>query len=123
MGYVLVDLNQSLIAKCVYLICIVAYSHNITEINIRATGLFTSHSNNIVNNGICSRNFNRFNILIFIQNNLHDQLLVVYMSKIYNNDKITRHRIQWHKLARVKNERPSPIISSLRYKLYNYLYI
>jgi len=51
--------------------------------------------------GISSRNFNRLNILIFIQNNLHDQLLVVYMSKIYNNDKITRHRIQWRKLARV----------------------
>ena len=46
MGFVLVDSNQSLIAKCVYVICIVAYSHiNITEINIRATGLFTLHSN------------------------------------------------------------------------------
>jgi len=42
------------------------------------------------------------------------------MSKIYNNDKITRHRIQWRKLARVYNERPSPIISGLHY---NYMFI
>ena len=67
--------------------------------------------------------FNRFNILIFIQNNSHDQLLVVYMSILYSTDKITRHHIQWLKLARVENERPSPIISSLHYKFYNYLYI
>jgi len=49
MGFVLVDSNQSQIVKGVYVICIFAYSHNIMEINIRATGLFTSHSNNIVN--------------------------------------------------------------------------
>ena len=49
MGFVLVDSNQSQIVKCVYIICIFAYSHNIIKINILATGLFTSHSNNIVN--------------------------------------------------------------------------
>jgi len=52
--------------------------------------------------GVSSHNFNRFNISIFLQNDLHDQLLVVHMSKIYNKDKITWHRLQWRRLARVR---------------------
>jgi len=50
-------------------------------------------------------------------------VLVIDVSKIYNNDKVTRHRLRWRrrrKLARVYNERPSSISSSLRY---NDLYI
>jgi len=50
MEFVLVDSHQSQIAKCVYVICILAYLHNVIEINVQATGLFTLHSNIIVNN-------------------------------------------------------------------------
>jgi len=46
MAFVLVDSQPITDRKCVCVICIFAYLHNIIEINIRATSLFTLNSNN-----------------------------------------------------------------------------
>jgi len=42
------------------------------------------------------------------------------MSEIYNNDTITRHRFQLRKLAKVYNERPSPILVACIIAIYTF---
>jgi len=68
---------------------------------MRAAGLLHHIATTLIIRLHSSHNLNQSNISIFLQNNLHDQLLVVYMSKMYNNDKITRHRLQWCRRAGV----------------------